>query len=71
MTISIPDDLREQMRRHEEVNWGAVVRKAIQRHLRKLKIAEAIAKRSELTEDDIEELDRLVKEGLAEEYDLA
>lgn len=69
VTISMPEDLREEMRRHDEVNWSAVMRKAVQEHLRKLAIADAIAGKSELTEDDIEELDELVKEGLAEEYE--
>lgn len=71
ITVTVPDDLREEMRRHEEVNWSAVMRKAVQAHLRKLEIADAIAAKSELTEEDVEELDRLVKDGLADEYDLA
>ena len=71
VTVSVPDDLREQMRQHTEVNWSAVMRKAVQEHLRKLAIADAIAEKSELTDADIEELDKLVKQGIAEEYELA
>lgn len=71
MTISMPEDLRDEMRRHDEVNWSAVMPKAVQEHLRKLAIADALAGKSELTEDDIEELDELVKQGLAEEYEQA
>lgn len=68
VTVSVPDDLKDEMSRHQEVNWSAVVRRAVRDHLRKLAIAEAIADKSELTEEDVEELDRLVKEGLAERY---
>jgi post-segregation antitoxin (ccd killing protein) len=71
VTVSVPEDLREEMRSREEVNWSAVMRKAVQEHLRKLAIADAVAEKSELTDEDIEELDALVKQGMAEEYELA
>lgn len=68
LTVSVPEDLKAEMSRHEEVNWSAVVRQAVRDHLRKLAIADAIAEKSELTEADVAELDRLVKEGLAVRY---
>lgn len=71
VTVSIPEDLKEEMRRHEEVNWSAVIRRAVQDHLRKLAIADAIARKSKLTREDVEDLDRLVKKGLAERHGLA
>lgn len=70
VTVAIPEDLKEEMRRHEEVNWSAVIRKAVQDHLRKLAIADAIARKSKLTREDVEDLDRLVKKGLAERHGL-
>jgi len=70
ITLTIPDDLREEIQNHKEVNWSAVTRKAMQDHLRKLHIAEAIANKSKLTKNDIEELDRLVKRGIAKEHGL-
>ncbi|HEV8359352.1 MAG TPA: hypothetical protein VGR28_02745 [Candidatus Thermoplasmatota archaeon] len=71
VTVSVPDDLREQMSRHDEVNWSAVIRKAVQDHLRKLAIADAIAHKSKLSRKDAEELDRLVKKGLADRHGLS
>ncbi|PSG98392.1 hypothetical protein BRD56_00180 [Thermoplasmatales archaeon SW_10_69_26] len=71
VTVSVPEDLREEMRSRDEVNWSAVMRKAVQEHLRKLAIADAVAEKSELTDEDIEELDALVKQGMGEEYELA
>ncbi len=65
VTVSVPEDLKEQMALHEEVNWSAVIRKAIQDHLHRLAIADAIASKSKLTKKDIEELDRMVKKGIA------
>jgi Arc/MetJ-type ribon-helix-helix transcriptional regulator len=71
LTVSVPDDLKDQMSRHEEVNWSAVIRRAIQDHLRKLEIADAIAQKSRLTREDVEELDRLVKKGIAKRHGLS
>lgn len=71
VTVAMPDDLKESMSRHEEVNWSAVIRKAIQEHLRKLDIADAIAAKSKLTEKDVAELDRLIKQGIAKRHGLA
>jgi len=68
VTVTVPDDLKEEMQRHKEVNWSAVTRKAVQQHLQKLHIAEAIAQKSELTQEDVEELDELVKQGIAESH---
>ena len=70
ITLTIPDDLKEEIQRHKEVNWSAVTRKAMQEHLRKLHIADSIASKSRLTKKDIEELDRLVKKGIAKEHGL-
>ena len=70
ITITIPEDLKEDLQSHKEVNWSAVTRKAMQEHLTKLHIAEAIAKKSKLTKKDIQELDRLVKKGIAKEHGL-
>lgn len=56
------------MSAHEEVHWSAVIRQAVREHLRKLEIADAIASKSELTEEDVEELEALVKEGIAERH---
>mgnify|MGYP001573499309 CR=1 FL=1 len=70
ITLTIPDELRSELQKHEEVNWSAVMRKAMQEHLRKLHIADAIASKSKLTKKDIAELDKLVKKGLAQEHGL-
>ena len=39
-------------------------------HLRKLNIAETIAKKSKLTQKDVAELDRLVKQDIAKKHGL-
>ena len=36
LTLSIPDDMRERMRKYPEIKWSEVVRKAILEYLDKL-----------------------------------
>ena len=71
ITLTIPVDLKEELQKHKEVNWSAVTRRAMEEHLRKLHIAEAIASKSKLTQKDVAELDRLVKKGIAKSHDLS
>ena len=70
ITLAVPQDLREELQKHDEVNWSAVIRRALQTHLRKLEIADAIASKSKLTKKDVEELSKLVKKGMAKHHGL-
>lgn len=70
VTLTIPDDLHTEIQKHKEVNWSEITRKAMREHLRKMHIAEAIARKSKLTAKDIAELDALVKKGIAREHGL-
>lgn len=40
MTISIPKELSEKMKRHSEVKWSEVVRKALSNYVERLEIVE-------------------------------
>lgn len=68
LTLSIPCDLKKELQKHKEVNWSEVTRRAMQEHLRKLQIAEQIAKKSKLTKRDVQELDRIIKHSLAKAH---
>lgn len=70
ITITVPNELKKELKKHDEVNWSAVMRRAMQQHLSKLRLAEAIAKKSKLTKKDAEEIDRLIKRGIAKEHGL-
>jgi post-segregation antitoxin (ccd killing protein) len=70
LTVTIPEDLREEIKEHKEVNWSEIVRRAMSEHLRKLKIANAIANKSQLTKRDVAELSKLVKQGIAKKHGL-
>ena len=70
ITLTVPEDLKQELQKHKEVNWSAVARKAMHEHLKRVHIAEAIASKSKLTKKDVEELDKLVKRGIAKQHGL-
>ena len=68
ITLAIPEDLKKELQKHEEVNWSAVIRLALQDHLRKLRIADAIARKSKLTVNDAGKIARMIKKEMAKEH---
>lgn len=70
ITLALPEDLKRELQKHKEVNWSAVIRKALQEHLRKIRIAEAIVQKSKLTQKDADEISRKIKREMAKEHGL-
>ena len=68
VTIRVPDDLKEEMDDHPEINWSEVARRSMHEYLQKLRVAEEIAAESQLTEAEAEELGEAVKHAVAEHY---
>lgn len=64
MTLSIPEDLREQMRKHPEVNWSEVARQAIKKRAEQLEAFKEFIKDSEMTQEDAIELGRKVRHAV-------
>ena len=61
MTLSIPDDVHSEMKQFSEVKWSEVARKAIIERLETLRLANKLAKKSKLTQQDADELSRKIK----------
>ena len=70
ITLALPDELKKELQKHKEVNWSAVIRKALLEHLKKIEIAEAIASKSKLTQKDADEISRKIKREMAKELGL-
>ena len=70
ITLAIPEDLKQELQKHKEVNWSAVIRRALLEHLKKIEIAEAIAQKSKLTQKDADEIARKIKREMAKEHGL-
>jgi hypothetical protein len=68
MTIRIPDDLRDAIENHPEINWSEVARQSMWEYVRKLELADEIASESQLTEEDVKQLSEDLKQDIAEHY---
>lgn len=71
MTFTVPDDVKARAQARRDVNWSAVVTKAIEEKLAALELADRLARRSKLTPDDVEEIADLVDEAMAERFGVA
>jgi hypothetical protein len=69
VTFAVPEELHEIMRRHPEIKWSEIARKAMWEYARKLEVMERITSESRLSEKDILELDKKVKVGLRRKYE--
>lgn len=56
LTLAIPEELHERMKRHTEIRWSEVVRKTIFNKIENLELLEKITQKSKLTTKDIEEI---------------
>lgn len=68
MTIRVPDDLKQRLDEHPEINWSEVARQSMREYLHRLDVADEIASQSELSEDDAAALSEDVKQQIAERY---
>ena len=70
ISVRIDKKVHNQMRLHDEINWSAVIRRALQEYLRKLQIVEEIASKSRFTEADAEEIGDKIKHEIAKRHGL-
>ena len=68
--INIPHDLKEKMKEHDEVDWDRLIQGFIRSRLSKLELADSLASKSELTDEEAEEIGDKIKEGIAERHGL-
>lgn len=67
LTLAIPEELHEKMRRHSEIRWSEVVRKSISQKVEMLEVMDKIAKKSKLTQKDVDDISRKIKSETFEE----
>jgi len=68
MTLSIPNNVHNEMKKFSEIRWSEVARKAIITRLETLKLAEQLSKKSKLTKKDIEDFDKLIKSSASTRF---
>ena len=68
ITLSIPDEVQKEMKHFSEIRWSEVARKAILERLETLRLAEKLAKKSKLTEKDINDFSRKIKSSATKRF---
>lgn len=71
MTLAIPADLSDVMKKHNEIKWSEVARKAIAEKAKLLELMDKIVEKSKLTEKDALEIGLKIKKGIANRHGLA
>lgn len=71
MTLVIPEDLNMLIKKHNEIKWSEIARKAMWEHARKLELMDKILFKSKLTEKDAEEIGNKIKRGIARRHGLS
>jgi hypothetical protein len=61
MTLSLPEELHREMRKHKDVRWSEVARRALNRELQRMQIYDRLLRDSQLTEKDAVELGRAIR----------
>lgn len=68
ITLSLPEDVYKIVKAHRETRWSEIARRAIERYAKRLELLDALTADSELTEEDIEQLDEKIKESIFKHY---
>lgn len=69
ITLSVPEEMKDEMEEFPEINWSEVARQSIDEKLQELRFLEEFKKESDLTEEEAVKLGRRLNEELAERYD--
>jgi hypothetical protein len=68
MTLSIPEEIHSVIKKHNEIRWSEIARRAITQEAMKLNLMDRIASKSKLTMKDVKEIDEKIKEGIFKRY---
>lgn len=61
ITFAVPDEVRREMRLHDDVKWTEILRRAIRDELDRLHLYDRLLQDSQLTEEDAVELGRKIR----------
>lgn len=65
MTFALPDDLHERLRRHPEIKWADVARRAFQQELDRIEVLDMLLADSKMTDEKALDWGRRIRHGAA------
>jgi hypothetical protein len=69
MTLSIPKDLHQLIKKHTEIRWSEIARRAMWDYVRKIEFLDEIASKSKLTDEDVDEINKELKKAVHSHYE--
>jgi len=69
ITLSIPDELHEKMKKMKEIRWSEIARRAIEQRVEDLEALNQLASKSKITNRDIEEISKKIKRSASIKFD--
>ena len=70
ITISVSEELYTTIKKHKQIRWSEVARRAMQMYAKKLVILDKVLEDSEMTEKDAIELGKKIKHGMSKRHGL-
>ena len=70
ITLMLSDQLQEQMKKHKEIRWSEVVRRAIKKKIEDLELLDTLTAKSKLTQKDALEISKKVDISVAKKLGL-
>ncbi len=70
MTLSVPDDLYNVIKHHNEIKWSVIARNAMWEYARKIQLVDTILEKSKFTENDAAGVGKLIKKSIREQHDI-
>ena len=67
LTLAIPEELHEKMRKHSEIRWSEVVRRTISEKIEDLELMDKLTSKSRLTQKDVDELSHKINSEVFKE----
>lgn len=61
ITLSIPDEVHKEMKKHSEIRWSEIARQAIIKRIEDLKTLDMLLEKSTMKKEDVEEIGQLIK----------
>jgi hypothetical protein len=68
MTLSIPEELHSLIKRHNEIRWSEIARRAMWEYAKKLQALDRIAGKSRMTGEDAELIGKKIKKAIHRHY---
>ncbi|MFH1106326.1 MAG: hypothetical protein V1787_00365 [Candidatus Micrarchaeota archaeon] len=68
VTVSVPEDFKKELDRRAEINWSEVARQAWKSKLDQLELLDSLTAKSKATDEDIEELGRMLRKNMADRH---